>query len=68
MIVVESNIDEPVLQEAILGHEVNGLGLCPPVSSTVLEVVKPFGSFMLTTPQSLYADMVLVIADYLYKQ
>lgn len=31
-IVVESDIAEPDLQEAIMGHEVNGLGLCPPVS------------------------------------
>ena len=31
-IVVESDIAQPDLREAILGHEVNGLGLCPPVS------------------------------------
>lgn len=31
-IVVESNLADPNLKEAIKGHEVNGLGLCPPVS------------------------------------
>lgn len=31
-IVVESDLIEPVLKEAIMGHEVNGFGLCPPVS------------------------------------
>ena len=49
-IVVESDIAEPDLQEAIMGHEVNGLGLCPPVSANVLQAVKPFRSFILTTP------------------
>lgn len=31
-IIVESNLAEPALKEVIKGHEVNGFGLCPPVS------------------------------------
>ena len=31
-IVVESDLSDPLLKEAIDGHEVNGFGLCPPVS------------------------------------
>ena len=31
-IVVESDLTEPLLKEVIEGHEVNGFGLCPPVS------------------------------------
>lgn len=31
-IVVESDLAEPELKEVIKGHEVNGFGLCPPVS------------------------------------
>lgn len=30
-IVIESNLADPILKEAIKGHEVNGFGLCPPV-------------------------------------
>lgn len=31
-IIVESNLTEPELKEVIKGHNVNGFGLCPPVS------------------------------------
>ena len=31
-IVTESDLTEPLLKEVIEGHEVNGFGLCPPVS------------------------------------
>lgn len=31
-IIIESNLAHPDLKEAIKGHEVNGFGLCPPVS------------------------------------
>ena len=35
-IVVESDLSDPLLKEAIDGHEVNGFGLCPPVSISFL--------------------------------
>lgn len=43
-IIVESNLAEPELKEVIKGHEVNGFGLCPPVSldSTRLSIVLVF--------------------------
>lgn len=45
--VVQSNVAEPKLFAAVIGHQVNGTALCP---------------------SSLYADMALTVADYMYKQ
>lgn len=42
---VASNLTEPELKEVIKGHEVNGFGLCPPVSP-VLSCFWPFGQFL----------------------
>lgn len=46
-VVVQSNIAEPKLFAAVIGHQVNGTALCP---------------------SSLYGDMALTVADYMYKQ
>lgn len=62
-IVVESDLCDPLLKEAIDGHEVNGFGLCPPVSASV-----GVDKEVTNREQSLYADMALTIADYVHKQ
>lgn len=46
-VIVQSNVCEPKLFAAVIGHQVNGTALCP---------------------SSLYADMALTVADYMYKQ
>ncbi|KAL1305990.1 hypothetical protein AAFC00_004123 [Neodothiora populina] len=46
-VVVQSNVAEPKLFAAVIGHQVNGTALCP---------------------SSLYGDMALTVADYMYKQ
>lgn len=46
-VIVRSNIADPKLFAAVIGHQVNGTALCP---------------------SSLYADMALTVADYMYKQ
>ncbi|KAG8527337.1 Type I Iterative PKS [Bacidia gigantensis] len=68
-IVGEVDLTKSILKECIEGHEVNGLGLCPPVSD-------PFSPFPSTTfqsesntpLQSLYCDMALVVAQHFYTQ
>lgn len=64
-IVTESDLTDPSLKEVIDGHEVNGVGLCPPVSREARIVSAKYGSFI---KQSLYADMALTIADYVLKK
>lgn len=64
IIVTETDLTDPFIKEVIDGHEVNGFGLCPPVSHK-----KPTPLLFLTDQlQSLYADMALTVADYVWKE
>ena len=44
-IVTESDLSDPLLKEAIDGHEVNGFGLCPPVSGLTPDTAEPTNSY-----------------------
>ena len=62
-VTVESDISEPTLKAAINGHLVNGSGLCPSVSTVHLH-----NHELANSSQSLYADMALTVAEYLYQR
>ena len=58
----ESDFSDPLLHGIVMGHLVNGAGLCPSVCIPVRVAVF---FFLTVLPQSLFADMALTIGDHI---
>ena len=64
-VIAQSDLSEPALQNAVLGHLVNGVGLCPSVSRCVRYHSRGNTNGSL---QSIYADIALTLGDYVQKE